>query len=105
MVTFINHLYCTILTSSDSHRSQGLWPVRNVTDVPGHRSFCRKRQNSGHKRKKCVFLSRKNKKKSQPPEIISLFSKVQKFHMKIALLGRFASVKFFIFILVYLKDL
>ena len=36
------------------------------------------------------------------------FSKVQKLdlrnHMKIALLGRFASTKFFIFILVYLKD-
>src|ERR1700678_3652811 len=62
-------------------------------------------QNSGHKHKKCVFLSRKNKKNSQPPEIISLFSKVQKFHMKIALLGRFASMKFYIFILVSLKDL
>src|ERR1700678_2981300 len=70
-------IYCTISTSSDSHRSQGLWPVRNVTDVPGHRSFGRKHQNSGHKRKKCVFLSRKNNEKSQPPEIISLYSKVQ----------------------------
>ena len=50
-----------------------------------------------------------NRKKSQPPETISLFSKVQKLdlrnHMKIALLGRFASVNFFTFILVYLKDL
>src|ERR1700678_919106 len=102
-------MYCTISTSSDSHRSQGLWPVQNVTDVPGHRSFGRKHQNSGHKHKKCVFLSRKNKKKSQPQEIISLFSKVQKLdlrnNMKIALLGRFASANCFIFILVYLKDL
>src|SRR5271168_3296015 len=69
--------------------------------VPGHRLFGRKHQNSGHKRKKCVFLSRKNKNNSQPPEIISLFSKVQKLdlrnHMRIALLGRFASAKFFIF--------
>src|SRR5271168_1244212 len=33
MVTFINHLYCSILTSSDSHRSQGLWPVRKSGSV------------------------------------------------------------------------